>query len=120
MSDDFGFEFARPEFYFYLNQTGVYTVDGTNDAEDYNCLRVKILVIRIFKILLWYKTLLQINQYKTISLRQIHCLHSKPPNRVSPPGPVFYPPRKETRGWVQANFLEQRLKSSLRLTFHAK
>ena len=52
MSDDFGFEFARPEFYFYLNQTGVYTVDSTNDAEDYNCLRVKILVIRIFKILL--------------------------------------------------------------------
>ena len=52
MSDDFGFEFARPEFYFYLNQTGVYTVDGTNDAQDYNCLRVKIIVIRIFKILL--------------------------------------------------------------------
>ena len=65
MPDDFGFEFARPEFYFYLNQTGVYTVDGTNDAEDYNCLRVKIIVIRILKILLWYKTLLQINQYKT-------------------------------------------------------
>lgn len=38
--DDFGFEFARPEFYYYLNQTGVYTVDGTNDAEDYNHLRV--------------------------------------------------------------------------------
>lgn len=52
MSDDFGFEFARPEFYFYLNQTGVYTVDGTNDAEDYNSLRVKIIVIRTFKILL--------------------------------------------------------------------
>ena len=94
MSDDFGFEFARPEFYFYLNQTGVYTVDGTNDAEDYNCLRVKIIVILILKILLWYKTLLRINQYKTISFRQIHCLHSKPLNWVSPPGQVFYPPWK--------------------------
>ena len=40
ISDDFGFEFAKPQFYFYLNQTGVYTVDGTNDAKDYNDLRV--------------------------------------------------------------------------------
>ena len=41
--DDFGFEFARPEFYHYLNQTGVYTVDGTNDAHDYNDLRVNVV-----------------------------------------------------------------------------
>ena len=38
--DDFGLELTRPEFYYYLNQTGVYTVDGTNDAEDYNDLKV--------------------------------------------------------------------------------
>ena len=38
--DDFGLELTRPEFYYYLNQTGVYTVDGTDDAEDYNDLKV--------------------------------------------------------------------------------
>ena len=37
---DFGLELTRPEFYYYLNQTGVYTVDGTDDAEDYNDLKV--------------------------------------------------------------------------------
>lgn len=40
ISDDFGFEFPRPEFYYYLNQTGVYTVDGTDDRQDYDDLRV--------------------------------------------------------------------------------
>ena len=40
ISDDFGFEFPRPEFYYYLNQTGVYTVDGTDDCQDYDDLRV--------------------------------------------------------------------------------
>lgn len=43
--DDFGLELTRPEFYYYLNQTGVYTVEGTNDAEDYNDL--KVMVYRI-------------------------------------------------------------------------
>ena len=38
--DDFGLELTRPEFYHYLNQTGVYTVEGTDDAEDYNDLKV--------------------------------------------------------------------------------
>ena len=38
--DNFGLEMTRPEFYYYLNQTGVYTVDGTDDAEDYNDLKV--------------------------------------------------------------------------------
>jgi len=38
--DNFGLELTRPEFYYYLNQTGVYTVEGTDDAEDYNDLKV--------------------------------------------------------------------------------
>ena len=40
MLDDYGLELTRPEFYYYLNQTGVYTVEGTNDAEDFNDLKV--------------------------------------------------------------------------------
>ena len=42
-SAEFGLEFTRPEFYFYLNQTGVYTVEGTNDADDFNDLRVIVI-----------------------------------------------------------------------------
>ena len=52
ISDDFGFEFPRPEFYYYLNQTGVYTVDGTDDCQDYDDLRVngcKVLKMSHFR-----------------------------------------------------------------------
>ena len=41
--DDYGIEDPNPESYYYLNQTGVYNVDGTNDAEDYKDLVVSDL-----------------------------------------------------------------------------
>lgn len=41
--DDYGIEDPKPESYYYLNQTGVYNVDGTNDAEDYKDLVVSNL-----------------------------------------------------------------------------
>ena len=43
-SADVGIEVTQPECYYYLNQTGVYTVDGTNDTDDYYDLVVTILL----------------------------------------------------------------------------
>lgn len=42
---DVGIEVTKPETYYYLNQTGVYTVDGTNDIDDYHDLIVTLLLI---------------------------------------------------------------------------
>ena len=42
---DVGIEVTKPETYYYLNQTGVYTVDGTNDTDDYHDLIVTLLLI---------------------------------------------------------------------------
>ena len=34
---------ASPDYYYYLNQSGTYTVDGINDVDDYNEMRVRII-----------------------------------------------------------------------------
>ena len=35
---------AEPDYYWYLNQSGTYTVDGTNDAKEFADTRVRVLV----------------------------------------------------------------------------
>ncbi|RMX56704.1 hypothetical protein pdam_00015784, partial [Pocillopora damicornis] len=42
---DVGIEVTKPETYYYLNQTGVYTVDGTNDTDDYHDLIKAMTVV---------------------------------------------------------------------------
>ena len=42
---------TEPDYFYYLNQSGCYTVDGTSDKDEYNDTRVNIVIIIVYNFL---------------------------------------------------------------------